>query len=132
MAASRLVGTYLVLVGGLYALNGVGVAVLGSIAVPSVAWFGGVYVVVGGLMLVAGGSVIVERSWARWFGATLLALDVLEKATSVYFGDVLEVIWLALSVGAFGVLVFGDPYDSVPRPDLDEEKSVHSLGNLRR
>lgn len=131
-SSSYLIGMYLVLNGGLYVLNGAGAAVIGAMVLPSIAWLGVVLIVVGMGMLVAGGGVIVERGWARYLAIALLGLDVLEKAVSVYAGAVLEVIWLALSLGAVGILLFANPYDSVPRPDLDEDRNVHSLGNLRR
>lgn len=122
---------YLVRDGGLYLLNGAGAGRRRRDGPPSVAKIG-VVLVVGMAMFVAGGGVIVERGWALSLAIVLLGLDVFEKAVSVYAGAVIEVIWLALSLGAVGILDFAKPYDSVPRPDLDEGRNVHSLGNLRR
>lgn len=128
---SKLIGTYVVLVGGLYFVNGAAVMLLRGAVLPAVIGVGAVLTIVGMLMLVAGGGIVMERGWARYLGIALLGFDVVEKAFGVYLGSVLEVFWLCLSLGAFGILVFANPYDQGPKTDLDEDQNVHALGSLR-
>jgi len=133
MSWGKLLGTYTVVNGGLYLLNGGFGAVFTvqlSIAGPII---GMAIALVGLLMMMAGGGIMMERDWARYVGAVVLGFDVLEKALLlVVMGSVIDAVFGLLSAASVAMLLFGDPFEEPPGTDLDEDGSVHDIGSLQR